>query len=862
MAETRGGSGRDVLTQAEAEARALRVDNARYELSLELDHGAPTYRGDATVELDVRGEGDLFLDFRGRSIERLEINGAVVEPAWADCRIALPAALLAPRTRVRVVYENDHDRTDDGFHRFTDPEDGETYLYTSFEPFCAHRLFPCFDQPDLKASYRLSVTAPEGWEIIGNAPIERTTAAGPGRSTRAFLETARFSTYIFALIAGPYAAFRDEHRGVPLGLFCRRSLARHLDADELFTLTRQGLDFFPEFFDYPYPFLKYDQAFVPEFNTGAMENVAAVTHSERMIFRDRPTEHQRMGRAEVLLHEMAHMWFGNLVTMKWWNDLWLNESFATYMSYVALDEATRFKPGVWKAFNGMKAWAYRQDQLITTHPVAGEVEDTEQTFLNFDGITYGKGAAAMQQLVATIGRDAFRDGMRRYFRRHEYGNATHREFLAALEDEAAPRDLEAWSRLWLERPSVNTLAAAWEAEGGRIARLSLRQSAPAEYPTLRPHRVDVALGREEAGVLVLSTLPAYIDGPEVPVPDAAGRPAPALIFPNHNDLTFAKIALDPVSLAYVHAHLDRVGDPLLRQLLGASLWSMVRDRQLASTEYLALLRAQLPLEPDLELCETALGNASLCVARYVPEAARAAEGSALVGLARRALDAAADPDARLVWARALVGAALSPEDLQLAARLADGEIAVEGLEIDQDLRWSIAVKWIARGMPGAEERLAEERRRDASDRGQRAALRAETARPDPAVKAAAWERFHGEGYGSLHLTAAAMSGFNWSFQRELLEPYVDGFFDRVEGFFEAHTHEPASAYFLHLFPAYRVEPAILARAEALAGALTAPPGPRLPILTRLLREAGDELSRAIACRALAAAAAGPPDAGR
>ena len=858
MAETRGGSGRDVLTQAEAEARALRVDNARYELSLELD-GAATYRGEATIQFDVRGEGDLFLDFRGRSIERLEINGAAVEPAWADCRIALPAPLLSPVTRVRVVYENDHDRTGDGFHRFTDPEDGETYLYTSFEPFCAHRLFPCFDQPDLKASYRLSVTAPEGWEVIGNAPIERTVAAGPGRSTRAFRETARFSTYLFALIAGPYAAFRDEHRGTPLGLFCRRSLARHLDPEELFTLTRQGLDFFPEFFDYPYPFLKYDQAFVPEFNTGAMENVAAVTHSERMLFRERPTEHQRLGRAEVLLHEMAHMWFGNLVTMKWWDDLWLNESFATYMSYVALDEATRFKPSAWKSFNGMKAWAYRQDQLVTTHPVAGEVEDTEQTFLNFDGITYGKGAAAMQQLVASIGPDAFREGMRRYFRRHEYGSATRGEFLAALEEGAASkgdsregaRDLGAWSRKWLEEPSLNTLAAAFQTEGGRIARLSLLQTAPAAYPTLRPHRVDVALGREEGGALVLETLPAYIDGAEADVPAAAGRPAPALVFPNHNDLTFAKIALDPASLEYVRAHLERVTDPLLRQLLGASLWSMVRDRQLASTEHLALLREKLPLEPDLELCETALTNAALSLSRYVPEGRREAEASALCQLALGAITAAEAPDTRLVWARALVGAAFSPPDLELAGRLADGKIAVEGLEIDQEQRWSIAVKWIARGMPGAEARLAEERRRDPSDRGQRAALRAETARPDPAVKAAAWERFHGEGYGSLHLTAAAMSGFSWSFQRELLEPYVEGFFERVAGFFESRTHEPAAAYFAHLFPAYRVEPGILSRAEALLAALRTPSGPRLPILTRLLLEASDELTRAIACRELA-----------
>ncbi|WP_437736375.1 aminopeptidase N [Sorangium sp. So ce1335] len=856
-AEKTGGPGRDVLTQREAEERAARIGSARYELSLDLSRGGSGYRGEAVAYFDVRGHGDTFIDFRGRHIERLEINGVEVEPEWADCRIRLPGKLLDPETRVRVVYENDYDHTGDGFHHFRDPEDGEDYLYTDLEPFSAHRLFPCFDQPDIKASYRLSVTAPEDWEIIGNARVARITSAGPGRAKRVFEETTRFSTYIFALIAGPYSGVRDEHRGTPLGLYCRRSLARHLDPDELFTITKQGLDFYPDFFDYPYPFTKYDQVFVPEFNAGAMENAGAVTHSERMIFRDPPTDQQRLTRAEVFLHEMAHMWFGNLVTMRWWNDLWLNESFATYMAFLAMEQATRFKPAAWKAFNVIKSWAYRQDQLVTTHPIAGELADTDHTFLNFDGITYGKGAAAMKQLVAAIGLPAFRDGMRRYFKRYQYGNATLREFLSALE-EGSGRDLGEWSRVWLEQASLNTLTAEWEPDGDRIGRLRVVQTAPEDYPTLRPHRIDVALAREEGGALVVDSVPAEIDGAATEVAAARGQRAPLLVFPNHNDLTFAKIALDPGSLAFVREHMGRVEDPLLRQLLWASLWGMVRDQKLASPAYLALVRDKLPAEPDLSLLEPVLSNAVTALARYVPDAMREAEASAFTGLALSALRAAPRGDAQIVWARALLNAAYSAPDLALAARLVDGEIAVEGLEIDQEMRWTVAVKWVARGLTGAAERLAAERGRDPSDRGQRAALRAESARPDPAAKAEAWERFHEGGYGSLHMTSAAMSGFNWSFQRALLDPYVAAFFERVQHVFETRTHELASAYFTHLFPSYRVDRDLLRRVEAQLAALVGPApdgarprAPKLPMLVRLLREAGDDLARAIACRELA-----------
>jgi aminopeptidase N len=837
---------RDVLTQLEAEARAARVANCSYTLALDLGRGSETYRGDVTISFDLAGSADLFLDCRGKTIERLEVNGRSVEPDWTGYRLTLPGSALGAHNTVRIVYENLYDHTGDGFHQFIDPEDGEEYLYTNFEPYEAHRLFPCFDQPDIKATYHLTVTAPSEWEVVGNSPIVSSQTQQDGRARHEFEQTKPFSTYLFALVAGPYHATRDRHGEIDLGLYCRKSLVKYLDADELFTISKQGLDFYAAFFDCPYAFGKYDQLFVPEFNAGAMENVGAVTHNEYMVFRDPPTENQRRGRAETVLHEMAHMWFGDLVTMRWWNDLWLNESFATYMSYLCMDEATRFELG-WQDFNAsIKNWAYRQDQLVTTHPIAGQVADTEQTFLNFDGITYGKGASVLKQLVATIGMEGFREGMRHYFRTYAYGNATLGQFLGALET-GSGKDLKEWSRLWLETPSLNTIAARWEADGERMTHLGLVQTAPAEYPTIRPHRLDVGLVREDTGGFAVDILPVDLRGTEVEVPEARGLQRPALVFPNYNDHGYAKVALDADSLTFVREKIDRVGDSLLRQLLWSSLWNMTRDQQLKSTDFLALVREKMPLEENLKLVDAELSHATATLGRYVPESKRKDEFHTFFRAAWDALYRAPAGDAQIIWARAVIGTANTPEDIELTGRLADGLESVAGLTVDQEMRWGIAAKYMAYALPGAAERVAGEAKRDPSDRGQRAQLRAETSVPDPAVKAAAWERFNGEGYGSLYLTAAAMAGFNWTDQRSILEPYVERFFVTVPDIFRTRDKEFASDYFTALFPGYRVEQALLDRSERLLGEA----GNELPNLARMLREANDDLARAIRCRAFA-----------
>ena len=580
-----------------------------------------------------------------------------------------------------------------------------------------------------------------------------------------------------------------------------------------------------------------------------MENVAAVTHSERLIFRDPPTENQRLTRAEVILHEMAHMWFGNLVTMRWWNDLWLNESFATYMAYLALTTATRFTTA-WQSFNsGMKAWAYRQDQLPTTHPIAGEVASTEETFLNFDGITYGKGAAVIKQLVAAMGLEGFRAGMRLYFRRHAFGNTTLREFLDALEagirEAGGERDLHAWAALWLETPSVNTIAAGWEADGGAIGRLWLSQSAPGEHPTLRPHHVTLGLWREgeHPGDAVVEELPASIDGSAADVPAAVGRPVPLFVLPNHGDHAYAKLALDERSLAFARERLPDIADPLARQLCWRALWDMVRDQQLSSLDYLEALSRHLAVERDVELVETLLATAQGALMRYVPQDRQPAAAHSFFEQAWDLLPALPAGDLQILWTRTLIQVALTPGDIERTAKLADGSTRIPGLEVDQQMRWEIAARYAAHGLAGAEARADAQRERDPSDRGQRAALRIETSVPHPAVKAAAWERFLGEGYGSLHLTVAAMSGFHWPAQRDLLTPYVERFFDLLPRIARERDHEFTQAFFGQLFPDDRVEPDLLERSRSV---LTTVEGE--PLLWRLLREANDDLERAIRCR--------------
>lgn len=838
---------RDVLTQVQAADRAARVSGVSYDITLDIVGGEETYSGDVTIRFDTTGSGSVFLDFRGRTINRLTVNGESVAPDWTGYRLTLPAKVVVPRMEVRVEYVNDYDVTGDGFHRFVDPEDGQEYLYTNFEPYEAHRLYPCFDQPDIKGTYRFSVTAPADWEVIANSPLANQTTGSDGRKTHRFDQTEVFSTYLTALVCGPYVVRRHKHGSLDMGLYSRRSMERYLDeqAAEILELTGQGMDFYAQMFDQPYPFSKYDQVFVPEYNSGAMENVGCVTYNEAYLFRDKATDNQRLDRGETFLHELAHMWFGNLVTMRWWNDLWLNESFATYISYLALTEATRFGENAWKVFNSdIKRWAYQQDQLPTTHPIAGTAADTEIAFLNFDGITYGKGASVLKQLVKYISRDTFRDGMRLYFRRHAWSNATLADFLRCLE-EAGKITLSKWAQLWLQTASVNTLAARWEARDGKVESFAIEQTAPDAYPTLRPHALEIAFARDTQGRLdVMSSVPASIDGPRTEIGEANGIPAPDLVFPNFGDHAYAKIELDDKSIEYVRAGLGRVDDGLLRNLLFASLWEMVRDRRLRSTDYLAICAAQLPAESDLDILDVVLERVAMTIARYIPESQRLAQAHSWFELALRSLAAAPAGDAEILWARLAIRAVASADDAARLVAIVDGRESVGGFEFDQEMRWAVAVMAVAYGLPEADRLLARQQELDPSDRGRRAMLQAEAARPSAESKQRVWERINGKGYGSFHLTRAAMMGFFWAHQQELLDSYTDRFFDEVRDVFETHDHPFSRAYIMALFPAYRAEPRVLERARKMLAELDG----SLPTLSRQLAESADDLDRQIEVR--------------
>jgi len=839
---------RDILTQSEAADRARRVGHVAYDIELGLGAGESTYHGEVTVRFNVAGEGPLFLDCRGREIELLEVNGRQIEPDWTGYRLTLPAHVVEPDMVVHLRYINDYDVTGDGFHHFIDPEDGGEYIYTNFEPYEAHRLYPCFDQPDIKATYRFTVTAPDSWVVFGNAAVAETAPTSDGRLRHRFDQTEVFSTYLTALACGPFVVRRLQHGSLDLGLYARRSLEKYLDdqAPEILEITGQGMDFYANLFDQPYPFSKYNQVFVPEYNSGAMENVGCVTYNESYLFRDKSTDTQHLDRAETFLHELAHMWFGDLVTMRWWDDLWLNESFATYISYLCMTEATRFT-NAWKVFNSdIKRWAYMTDQLPTTHPIAGDARDTEIAFLNFDGITYGKGASVLKQLVKYMGAEAFRDGLRLYFRRHAWSNATLSEFLSCLE-EAGKLSLAEWARLWLQTASLNTIAARWTAVEGKTSGFAIEQTAPANYPTLRPHAIEIGFGQNDGGKLTFSSVPASIAGALTPVPAANGVAEPEIVFPNYGDHAYAKVELDPRTVDYMRGGLERVGDDLTRSMLWASLWEMVRDRQLKSTEYLAICRAQLVQERDQDIREVVLERVGLAINRFVPEAQRLDEAHAWFVLALDSLTKAAAEDGRITWARSAIRAAASADDVARLVAIVDGKESVGDFQFDQEMRWFVAIKAIAYGLPDGDRLLDEQARRDPSDRGRRAILQAHAARPTEAAKREAWERINGDGFGSFHLTRAAMMGFFWTHQADLLTPYVDAFFSQVREIFESRDHPFARAYILSLYPAHNADPLVLEHSRLLLTELDG----SLPTLSRQLREAADELDRQIKVRQFA-----------
>ncbi|MET9421355.1 aminopeptidase N [Streptomyces sp. NPDC006540] len=840
------------LSRDEARSRAGLLSVDGYEVALDVrsavgepeDASGPrTFRSVTTIRFRVNEPGaSTFVDLLAPSVTAVTLNGRQLDPAtvFDGSRITLDG--LAAKNVLVVDAQCAYSRTGEGLHRFVDPEDGEVYLYTQYEPADARRVFADFEQPDLKAPFRFEVTAPEGWTVWSNREGAR---AEDG--TWRFAETAPISTYITAVVAGPYHYETDLYEReladgtvlrIPLGAMCRKGLAKHFDADDIFLVTKQGLDFFHEHFDYPYPFGKYDQAFVPEYNIGAMENPGCVTFREEFVFRGKVTQASYERRANVILHEMAHMWFGDLVTMQWWDDLWLKESFADFMGSFSMVEATRFTDG-WVTFaNNRKAWAYRADQLPSTHPITADIRDLEDAKLNFDGITYAKGASVLKQLVAYVGRDAFMEGARRYFKRHAYGNTRLGDLLSALE-ETSGRDMKDWSRSWLETSGVNALTpeVAYDADG-RITELAIFQ----DGDTLRPHRVSVGLYRIENSELVrYAQAGVDVTGARTVVPELAGEERPGLVLVNDEDLTYCKIRFDERSLETLRSSLGDIKDPLARALCWSALWNLTRDALMPARDFVRLVLTFAGRESDIGVLQMLHAWTRSALVHYVAPGWRAEGGRLAAEGALRELRAA-EPGSQhqLTWARFFASVAESEADFRLLSGLLAGTEEIDGLDVDQELRWSFLEPLAAHGVAD-ESAIAAELARDDTASGKRHEVRCLASRPSAAVKDQAWATVVESDKLSNALVEATISGFVQPSQRELIAPYTEKYFEAIERVWSERSIQIGMDVVRDLYPSLQDSRATLdATDEWLAAHESA-----APALRRLVAESRDDLARAL-----------------
>ncbi|MCA6095460.1 aminopeptidase N [Streptomyces sp. SCA3-4] len=850
------------LTREEAQQRArlLAVDAYEIELDLSGAQEGGTYRSVTTVRFDATEPGDSFIDLVAPAVHEVVLNGTALDAAevFTDSRIALPG-LVAGRNELKVVADCAYTNTGEGLHRFVDPVDQQAYLYTQFEVPDARRVFASFEQPDLKATFQFTVKAPEGWTVISNSP----TPERPADNIWRFEPTPRISTYITALIAGPYHAvhstYEKDGQTVPLGIYCRPSLAEFLDADAIFEVTRQGFDWFQEKFDYAYPFAKYDQLFVPEFNAGAMENAGAVTIRDQYVFRSKVTDAAYEVRAETILHELAHMWFGDLVTMEWWNDLWLNESFATYTSIACQAYAPGSKwPHSWTTFaNSMKTWAYRQDQLPSTHPIMADIRDLDDVLVNFDGITYAKGASVLKQLVAYVGMDAFFTGVQAYFKEHAFGNTRLSDLLGALE-KTSGRDLSTWSKKWLETAGINILRPEVSTDAsGAITSFAVKQEAPAlpagakGEPVLRPHRIAIGLYEHENGKLVRKDrIELDVDGELTDVPQLAGKPRPAVVLLNDDDLSYAKVRLDSESLATVTQHLGDFTESLPRALCWASAWDMTRDGEMATRDYLDLVLSGIAKESDIGVVQSLQRQVKTAVDLY---AAPTWRETGLAKWTEATLEhlRAAKPgsDHQLAWARAFAATARTDEQLALLAALLDGSESIEGLTVDTELRWDLLTRLAATGRAD-DAAIDAELERDKTSAGEEHAAWARAARPTAEAKAAAWASVIESDKLPNAVQESVIGGFQQADQRELIAPYAEKYFAVVKDVWAKRSHEMAQQIAVGLFPALQVSQATLDATDAWLA--SAEPN---AALRRLVTESRAGVERALKAQAADAAAA-------
>ncbi|MGI5220951.1 aminopeptidase N [Nocardia sp. CA-290969] len=847
------------LTREQAIERAGVVSVENYRIDLDLTDGAGkpgehTFFSRSTVTFTAKPGSQTFIDIVARGVRSATLNGKPLDIAGYDESTGITLPDLAERNELVVEADCEYSHTGEGLHRFVDPADDAVYLYSQFETADAKRMFACFDQPDLKATFDIEVTAPADWKVISNGA--GSSAGGRHR----FATTPLMSTYLVALIAGPYAewtdTYTDDHGSIPLGIYCRASLAEFMDADRLFTETKQGFGFYHKNFGVPYAFGKYDQLFVPEFNAGAMENAGAVTFLEDYVFRSKVTRASYERRAETVLHEMAHMWFGDLVTMKWWDDLWLNESFATFASVLCQAEATEYT-SAWTTFaNVEKSWAYRQDQLPSTHPIAADIPDLAAVEVNFDGITYAKGASVLKQLVAYVGLEPFLAGLRAYFAEHAYGNATFDDLLAALE-KSSGRDLSGWGAQWLKTTGLNILRPDFEvgADGTFTSFSVIQEGAAPGAGEQRVHRLAIGVYDEQEGKLV-RTKRVELDlaaAERTEVPELVGVPRGKFVLINDDDLTYCSVRLDPDSLDVLINHIADIAEPLPRTLAWSAAWEMTRQAEFRARDFVALVQRGIGAETEIGVVQRLLMQANTALRSYAdPEWADTTGwqdyANRLLELAR---EAEAGSDHQLAFVNALTGAKLSPWHTEVLRELLDGDpagVGLPGLTVDTDLRWRLLTALAAAGevdadSPDTTPAIDAELRNDETAAGRRQAATASTARPIAEVKESAWAMVL-EDDSVPNITARSIvNGFAPAGQEALLRPFVERYFAEIPAVWERRSSEVAQTVVIGLYPAWDISEEAVARADEFLAA------DHPPALRRLVVEGKAGIERSLRARA-------------
>jgi aminopeptidase N len=842
------------LTREEAQTRAGLLDVDSYTIELDLTTSDKTFSSTTTIAFRATQPGaSTFADLVGATVHEITLNGAPLDPgqAYADSRIQLDD-LQADNVLV-VRADCTYSNSGEGLHRFVDPVDDRVYLYSQFEVPDARRVFTTFEQPDLKSVFTFKVTAPEHWKVVSNAPTPAPEPIADGKAVWNFPPTKKMSTYITALVAGEYHEVQDVYEGkhgtIPLGHYCRQSLVEFLDRDELVKLTKQGFAFFEDAFDYPYPFEKYDQLYVPEYNMGAMENAGCITLRDEYLPRSRQPRSFYEFRCSVILHEMAHMWFGDLVTMKWWDDLWLNESFAEWACYHAEVEATDFTDA-WTGFtNARKQTGYRQDQMPSTHPIAADNYDLQAVEVNFDMITYAKGAAVLKQLVAWVGLEPFLAGLRQYFKDFAYGNSEFQDLLLALE-KSSGRELQGWAQEWLQTAGVNTLAPAFELDAdGNYTSFTVVQTADPDWPTIRRHRIGIGLYdavTNEAGeerLVRRTSIETDVTGERTEVAELVGVKQPDLLLLNDSDLTYAKIRLDERSLATVIRDLASLEDSLARALVWGAAWDMTRDAEMSATDFVHLVLANVGQETDawgISRIPVYAAQAvhSLSAPAHRPELERAWER----GLRSLLDDAAPGSDQQLTFVRSYAAAAASEEAIADLEALLDGSLGFDGLAMDQDLRWALIGGLARVGRAG--DRIEAELARDNTISGKEHAAAARASQPSAEAKAAAWDAAIVQTDTPNETQRSIVLAFQVHGQDEVLAPYVEKYLEAAETLWEHLGTHRASTALNFIFPRPLASPELLARVDAWLETTTADPA-----AVRFVREGRADVARYLAAQA-------------